>query len=185
MNKSQIIALQKTIGAEPDGFWGPKSIKAVQRHLRKLMPETSPWPKSDPISMRRFYGDAGAEDALVSISLGGTWMVGDKPVTRTRCHAKVAASLTRIFAELVRLGYNQTLPYDGCFNNRNMRGGNAKSMHAWGIAVDLDAGNNGNLTPWPVRATMPLEVMEVFAREGWLSAGAFWGRDGMHAQATQ
>jgi hypothetical protein len=32
---------------------------------------------------------------------------------------------------------------------------------------------------------MPLEVMEAFAREGWLSAGAFWGRDSMHAQASQ
>jgi len=27
--------------------------------------------------------------------------------------------------------------------------------------------------------------MEAFAREGWLSAGAAWLRDGMHFQATQ
>jgi hypothetical protein len=32
---------------------------------------------------------------------------------------------------------------------------------------------------------MPIEVMECFAREGWLSAGAFWGYDAMHFQATQ
>jgi hypothetical protein len=32
---------------------------------------------------------------------------------------------------------------------------------------------------------MPLEVMEMFAQEGWLSAGAFWGRDAMHSQATK
>jgi hypothetical protein len=32
---------------------------------------------------------------------------------------------------------------------------------------------------------MPLDVMEIFAREGWLAAGAFWGRDSMHMQATQ
>ena len=184
MNRSQIIALQKAVGTEPDGFFGPASIKAVQKHLRKLMPAVSPWPKSDYTSMRRFYGEPGDESALVSISLGGTWMVGDKAVTKTRCHAKVAASLTRIFAELARLGYNKTLPYDGCYNDRNMRGGTSKSIHAWGAAVDLDAGNNGNLTAWPVKATMPLEVMEVFAREGWLSAGAFWLRDSMHFQCT-
>jgi hypothetical protein len=32
---------------------------------------------------------------------------------------------------------------------------------------------------------MPLDVMEIFAREGWLAAGAFWSRDSMHMQATQ
>jgi hypothetical protein len=36
-----------------------------------------------------------------------------------------------------------------------------------------------------MRADMPLEIMECFAREGWLSAGAFWGYDAMHFQATQ
>jgi len=66
-----------------------------------------------------------------------------------------------------------------------MRGGTSYSLHARGAAIDLDAENNGNLTHWPTAATMPLEVMECFAREGWLSAGAFWGRDAMHHQATQ
>jgi hypothetical protein len=28
-------------------------------------------------------------------------------------------------------------------------------------------------------------VMEFFAVGGWLSAGAFWGRDAMHFQATK
>jgi hypothetical protein len=32
---------------------------------------------------------------------------------------------------------------------------------------------------------MPLEVMETFAREGWVSAGAFWGRDAMHHEAVK
>jgi hypothetical protein len=66
-----------------------------------------------------------------------------------------------------------------------MRGGSLPSLHARGAAIDLDADNNGNHVAWPVRATMPLEVMEAFAREGWLSAGAAWLRDGMHFQATQ
>jgi hypothetical protein len=57
-------------------------------------------------------------------------------------------------------------------------------MHAWMNAIDINAGRNGNKTSWPVNATMPIEVMECFAQEGWLSAGAFWGRDAMHFQAT-
>ena len=50
---------------------------------------------------------------------------------------------------------------------------------------DFAASENGNHTSWPVAATMPLGVMEIFAAEGWLPAGAFWGRDAMHFQATQ
>ena len=66
-----------------------------------------------------------------------------------------------------------------------MRGGSLPSLHARGAAVDLDPDHNGNGTSWPTRAIMPLEVMEEFAKEGWLAAGAFWGRDSMHMQATQ
>jgi hypothetical protein len=32
---------------------------------------------------------------------------------------------------------------------------------------------------------MPIEVMEEFAKEGWLPAGAFWSRDSMHFQSTR
>ena len=69
-------------------------------------------------------------------------------------------------------------------NNRSMRGGSLPSLHARGAAIDLMPDQNANHTPWPSAATMPMEVMEAFAREGWLSAGAFWGRDAMHFQAT-
>ena len=75
--------------------------------------------------------------------------------------------------------------YAGCFNNRAMRGGSLPSLHARGAAVDFDPDNNGNHVSWPTRATMPLEVMEEFAKEGWIAAGAFWGRDAMHFQATK
>jgi hypothetical protein len=66
-----------------------------------------------------------------------------------------------------------------------MRGGRLPSLHARGAAIDLAADTNGNTTHWPTRADMPIEVLACFAREGWLSAGVFWSRDGMHNQATQ
>jgi hypothetical protein len=75
--------------------------------------------------------------------------------------------------------------YNGCYNNRSMRGGSTPSLHARGAAIDFLAGDNGNKTSWPAKATMPLDVMKIFAVEGWLSAGAFWGRDAMHFQATR
>jgi len=186
MNKAEIIELQKAVGASADGFWGPKSIAACQQHLRRLMPKVSPWPKSDQQSVRAYYGEPGNDINLMSLNVNGLGVrYEDNPVKIIRCHDLVADSLLRVLQELKQTAGYILTAYDGCFNFRKMRGGNSWSMHAWGIAVDFDAGNNGNHTSWPVRATMPLKVMEAFSREGWLSAGAFWGRDAMHFQATQ
>jgi hypothetical protein len=185
VNSTEIKAIQSKIGVVPDGFWGPKSIAACQKYLRALMPSPNPWPKSDQASLTKFYGAAGDESQLVNLP-APEWMTYEgKKVKTIRCHAKVAASLERALIKVSEVEGWQPIIYDGCFNNRPMRGGSLPSLHARGAAIDLDAGNNGNHVSWPVRATMPLEVMEAFAREGWLSAGAFWGRDSMHAQATQ
>jgi len=185
MNSTEIKAIQSKIGVVPDSFWGPKSITACQRHLRALMPSPNPWPKSDEASLTKFYGAAGDESQLVNLPAPVPMLYEGKRIKTIRCHAKVAASLARALTAAYAVAPDVVKIYDGCFNNRPMRGGSLPSLHARGAAIDLDAGNNGNLTAWPVRATMPFAVMEAFAREGWLSAGAFWLRDGMHFQATQ
>jgi hypothetical protein len=71
MSKDQIMALQARVGAVADGFWGPKSIAACQRHLKKLMPNPHPWPKSDEASLMAFYGKAGDERQLVALEVDG------------------------------------------------------------------------------------------------------------------
>ncbi len=187
MNQNDIKTMQRRIGETDDGFWGPKSIAACQAHLRRLMPSPHPWPASDSASLTKFYGQPGDESNLVALNVEGLGILYDgKPVKVIRCHRKVAESLKRVFTALSKGPHKDILrEYAGCFNNRAMRGGTLKSTHAWGIAVDLDPDSNGNHTSWPTRATMPLEVMEEFAKEGWLCAGAFWGRDAMHAQATR
>ena len=75
--------------------------------------------------------------------------------------------------------------YGGVFNYRPKRGGNSLSLHSWGIAIDLDADDNSFRDSWPMKADMPLEIMEEFSKEGWLSAGAFWGYDAMHFEAAR
>jgi hypothetical protein len=114
-----------------------------------------------------------------------------KIVTGTRVHRKCAESLVRI---LTQIGDRfSALPgvmeeaedYGGVFNNRLMRGGSLPSLHARGAAIDLDADDNGNHTPWPTSADMPIEIIEEFSREGWMSAAVWWGRDAMHFQATR
>lgn len=149
------------------------------------MPSPNPWPKTDQKSLTAFYGDPGDESNLVKLSVKGLGVKYDGvPVSVIRCHAKVAESLHRILEELAKTCPEALKEYAGVFNNRPMRGGSLPSLHARGAAIDLMPGTNGNHTSWPVKATMPLEVMEAFAKEGWLSAGAFWGRDAMHFQAT-
>ena len=185
MNSTEIKAIQSKIGVVPDSFWGPKSIAACQKHLRALMPSPNPWPKSDQSSLTKFYGTAGDESQLVNLPAPVPMFYEGKRIKTIRCHAKVADSLARALTAAYAVAPDVVKVYDGCYNNRPMRGGSLPSLHARGAAIDLDASNNGNHVAWPVRATMPLEVMEAFAREGWLSAGAAWLRDGMHFQATQ
>lgn len=191
MNQNAIIAIQKKIGATPDGFWGRQSIACVQTYLRSFMPIPNPWPETDQKSLTAFYGKAGDESKLVTIEFPFHMLYDGKLCTRTRVHERCAASLLDILTEIGdRYAKNREIleageDYGGCYNNRPMRGGSLPSLHARGAAIDLDADDNGNLTPWPVVADMPLEIMECFARRGWLAAGAFWGRDAMHFQATR
>lgn len=191
MNYSTIQKLQARVGANPDGFWGPKSIAACQAYLRSLMPDINPWPSADQASLRAFYGIPGDESNLVPITFPFPMYYDGKQVRTTRVHKKCAVSLLRI---LTAIGLNfhgdrgimeEAEDYGGVFNFRLKRGGSSYSLHAYGAAIDLDADDNTFRNGWPMSADMPIEIMEAFAREGWISAGAFWGYDAMHFQATK
>jgi len=185
-----IADLQKRVGANPDGFWGPRSTAACQAHLLAMMPQPNPAPRSDQRSLTAFYGKAGDESKLERMQFPIPMFYAGRPVNFTRVHRECVPTLLDILTEIKSLyGSNKRImraatTYDGCYNNRAMRGGSTPSLHARGAAIDLDAGNNGNRTHWPLVATMPIEIMEVFSRHGWLSAGAFWSRDAMHFEYT-
>jgi hypothetical protein len=194
MTTEQIQKIQRRIGATPDGFWGPKSIARCKDHLRSLMPIPNPWPWPTQEALREFYGEPGEEN-LVSIQFPFPLFFGGKIVTRSRCHKKVADSLLRVLKNIKDLAdslheknrdvLEPVQDFGGIYNFRNKRGGTRLSVHAWGAAIDLDADDNTFKDPWPLVADMPLEVMEEFAKEGWTSAGAFWGYDAMHFEACR
>ena len=187
MNRAEIIQLQKRVGTTPDGFWGPKSIAACQKHLRALMPRPNPWPKADQRSLTGFYGQPGDERQLTNIDVYDLGMeYSGKRIRTVRVNQACSESLRRALVAIAESEHHAILKrYAGVYNNRPMRGGSLPSLHARGAAIDLDPGTNRLSQSWPVSATMPLEVMECFAREGWLPAGAFWGRDAMHMEATR
>jgi hypothetical protein len=182
---SRIQKMQDRVGAVPDGFWGPKSIAACQRYLRSLMPSPNPWPGQSQAELTRFYGAPGENLTTIDVTGLGVQFDG-KGVSRITCNVHCANSLLRVLQALAKSEWAWILrEYAGVYVNRPMRGGKLPSLHARGAAIDLWPDHNGLWTHWPARATMPLEVMEIFALEGWLPAGAFWGRDAMHFQATR
>lgn len=190
MTTAEIKELQVRVNTTPDGLWGPKSTAAAKAHLNALKPPKNPWPSSDQKSLTAFYGAPGDESQLVNMPVpaGVEVHYDGKPVKTIRCHRKIGPSLTRILIELSKFPEGRAVlkKYAGVYNNRPMRGGSTPSLHARGAAIDLDPGSNGNNSHWPTKSTMPIEVMEAFAREGWLSAGAEWpsNRDAMHFQST-
>ena len=197
MTEQQIIHIQNRIGTLPDGFWGPKSIAACKKHLRAMMPDPHPFPSAGSKAFMDFYGPHGKKNGYTppskKIKLPFSVYYEGSEVKSLTVHEKCADSLQRVFERLAQAFPTKAsredagiLVYDGLYNPRLMRGSSTSwSMHAWMVAIDINAGKNGNKTAWPVKATMPLEVMECFAQEGWESAGAFWSRDAMHFQATK
>lgn len=195
MTSEQIKTMQQRIKdrydpfLQVDGFWGPKSQYVCQAYLRSLMPKPSPWPANDQRSLRRFYGEPGSEANLVTIDFPYPMFYDGKRVTRTRVHKACAASLLRVLTTIRDLLpqhshiEDEANDFGGVFNARPKRGGTSWSVHAWGAAIDLDADDNTFRDSWPMQSDMPLEIMEAFAREGWTSAGAFWGYDAMHFEA--
>lgn len=197
MNPEQIGAMQQRIKdrydplLKVDKFWGPKSQESCRAYLRSLMPKPNPWPNPDQRSLKKFYGEPGDESNLVMIEFPYPMYYGGKHVTRTMVHKKCADSLLKVLNNIKDLFpyhpqvQDEANDYGGIFNFRNKRGGTSYSLHAWGAAIDLDADDNTFRDSWPMKADMPLEIMECFAREGWKSAGVFWGYDAMHFEATK
>jgi hypothetical protein len=112
-----------------------------------------------------------------------------QPVTRIRCHHKVADSLLRILTAIRdHYGTQAALEaarmhfYGGAHMFRPMRGrGHVLSIHSWGAAIDLDPEGN----PFGGKVTMPPAVVSIFAAEGWVWGGPWSKPDGMHFQAAK
>jgi hypothetical protein len=180
-----VKAIQRRIGTPDDGAWGPLSIAACQKHLRALMPDLG-LPDGTQAELRRYYGPPGNAKKLETIDVRpfGVEYFG-KPVSTIRVHPR-ATDLLGIVEDIAESEFSWILKkYKGTYENRPTRGGSVPSTHAYGIAIDLWSTENRNKAHWPLASSMPIEVMEIFAKHGWTPAGAFWHRDAMHFQRTK
>lgn len=70
-------------------------------------------------------------------------------------------------------------PDDWSYNNRNIRGGDSKSLHAWGVAIDINALTNVLGT----EGDMPQAVVEAWEDEGGEWGGDWTRPDPMHFES--
>ncbi|RYG33405.1 M15 family peptidase [bacterium] len=143
----------------------------------------------------------------IPFAMRASWDLNGKPITRLQIHKLAADDLKSILGEIWayarlevkrRWGFDSrtSAQYDelthawlkernlnvlgGTYNFREIRGSSGLSMHAYGIAIDIDPANNalGDTTP-----SMPKWVVDIFESKGWLWGGKFAGRkDGQHFQ---
>lgn len=118
----------------------------------------------------------------------------DSTVTTLMCHNLVSNNFKAVFNSLlVHYGQDKIKElgidlFGGCFNYRKMRNGNAWSMHAWGIAIDLDpARNTLKETSKTARFARPeyKPMIDIFYENGFESLGVEKNYDWMHFQIKQ
>ena len=155
----------------------------------------SAWPSErEVLSGRSIFGKPGDAGSLVTVSLPyplrQSW-AKDTEIFSITCHRLVAGALINIFQKtldhygLERIRELHLDVYGGCFNNRPVRGGSRPSLHAWGIAVDLDPLRNAMHMRAPEAAFSGPEYDEFWSiveGEGAFSLGRELGYDWMHIQ---
>ena len=118
----------------------------------------------------------------------------DSSVNSMMCHKLVADNFIAVFNELLTTyGYDKIKElgidlFGGCFNYRKMRGGNALSMHSWGIAIDLDPARNLlKESSKTARFARPeyKAMIDIFYKHGFLSLGRERNFDFMHFEIKE
>lgn len=132
---------------------------------------------------------------LVRIKIPYKMHMGDIPITRITMNKICAESTLRIL-EKIQTYYNNdydamenagVTDFGGAWNVRTMRGGSNLSMHAYGLAIDLNADLNplGKKPGWKKGSfTEDHPVVIMFREEGWVWGGPWSRPDGMHFQAA-
>jgi hypothetical protein len=112
-------------------------------------------------------------------------------VKKLTCHKAIAEPLRAVFADLLKVyGYEKIKElgidlFGGCFNFRQMRGGSSYSVHAWGLAIDLDPERNQlKETVKTARFARPeyKQMIDIFYKHGFVSLGREKNYDWMHFQ---
>jgi hypothetical protein len=124
------------------------------------------------------YGDPNKQNNMTLWDVPGHLEIGVIP-KRIYCNRDLVQPLANAFQELISTGHVKELKtWDGCFNIRKKRGLASMSLHSWGIAIDLNAFENGlNQTP-----KLSPGFVKCFTDNGFDWGGTWKRKDGMHFQ---
>jgi len=124
------------------------------------------------------YGDPVLQKNLVMWDVPTTLEVGIIP-KKIYCNKDLVGPLSKALTALIATGYVKELKtWDGCFNIRKKRGLSSMSLHSWGIAIDVNAFENGlNMTP-----KLSAGFVKCFTDNGFDWGGTWTRKDGMHFQ---
>lgn len=124
------------------------------------------------------YGKPEAQFHMIMWDIPANLEIGVIP-KRLYCNKDLVAPLQKAFQNLITTGHVKELKtWDGCFNIRKKRGLTSMSLHSWGIAIDVNAFENGlNQTP-----KLSPGFVKCFTDAGFDWGGTWQRRDGMHFQ---
>lgn len=127
----------------------------------------------------RKYGEPSASNPhMVLWDVPTNLEIGVIP-KRIYCNKDLVGPLQRAFQNLITTGHvNELKTWDGCFNIRKKRGLTSMSLHSWGVAVDVNAFENG-LGREP---KLSAGFVKCFTDAGFHWGGTWTRKDGMHFQ---
>jgi hypothetical protein len=127
------------------------------------------------------YGDPNLQRAMVMWDVPGHLEIGIIP-KRIYCNRDMIEPLSKAFHNLIQRGHvNELKTWDGCFNIRKKRGLASMSLHSWGIAIDVNAFENGlNQTP-----KLSPGFVKCFTDAGFEWGGTWKRKDGMHFELSK
>jgi len=96
---------------------------------------------------------------------------------RIYCNRLMVEPLKKAFKNLIDTGAVKELKtWDGCFNIRKKRGLSTMSLHSWGLAIDVNAFENGLNMPGKLSPTF----IKCFKDAGFVHGGDWLRKDCMH-----
>lgn len=192
------ISIQKAVGTTADGKIGPKTLSAILDKLGiSIEKGTSTaakhkWPTQAEIRKgTSIFGKRGAPP-MVKIAPPYQLYYDGKPIASISVHEKIAAPVLEVLTKVLahygaeKIHQLKLDRYDGCFNDRSTRSGSLPSMHAWAIAIDWCASENGNNVHAPKALFSKPEYKYWIQcwKDAGFTGGFDWDRDYMHVQAT-
>ena len=124
------------------------------------------------------FGDPTKETSMILYDVPTKLEIGVIP-KRVYCNKLLVAPLEKAFETLINTkAVNELKTYDGCFALRNKKGGNSWSLHAFGLAIDVNASwNQMGKAP-----TLSPLFVSCFKTAGFEWGGDWKIPDGMHFQ---